>query len=200
MNKRKKTLLALGMVLALAGIATSSAFIYKKATQEETVALDSALYLDWGDDVTDFKKDPGVMVFGTAKYKSLTVKTPQKSLSVTSGTVDLTFTLGTNDGFKVEVSDKNFQEEGSGANEAILATIEKGGEAGTEGRVEVETTLKFDINEFTRDLTFYFRLSLSHAPEEGQQGLDATFTASLSYDARGVKTHTISADSITVAN
>ena len=197
MNKRKKTLLALGMVIALAGIATSSAFIYKAATQDETVALDSALYLDWGDDVIDFEADPGDMVFGTAKYKSLTVKTPQKSLSVTSGTVDLTFTLGTNDGFKVEVSDKDFQELGSGANEAILATIEKGGEAGTEGTVE--TTLKFDINEFTRDLTFYFRLSLSHAPEEGQEALSATFTASLSYNESGVKTHTISADSITVA-
>ena len=197
MNKRKKTLLALGMVLALAGIATSSAFIYKAATQDETVALDSALYLDWGDDVTDFKKDPGVMVFGTAKYKSLTVKTPQKSLSVTSGTVDLTFTLGTNDGFKVEVSDKNFQEEGSGANEAILATIQKGGDVS--GDEPVETTLKFDINEFTRDLKFYFRLSLSHQPEAGLEELSATFTASLSYDASGVKTHTISADSITVA-
>ena len=197
MNKRKKTLLALGMVLALAGIATSSAFIYKKATETVSGNLDSAIYLDWGDDEEGFKADPGDMVFGTAKYKSLTVKTPQKSLSVTSGTVDLTFTLGTNDGFKVEVSDKNFQEEGSGANEAILATIEKGGEAGTEGTVE--TTLKFDINEFTRDLTFYFRLSLSHAPEEGLEELKATFTASLSYDASGVKTHTISADSITVA-
>ena len=197
MNKRKKTLLALGMVLALAGIATSSAFIYKAATQDETVALDSALYLDWGDDVNDFKADPGEMVFGTAKYKSLTVKTPQKSLSVTSGTVDLTFTLGTNDGFKVEVSDKDFQESGSGANEAILATIQKGGDVS--GDEPVETTLKFDINEFTRDLKFYFRLSLSHQPEEGLEELSATFTASLSYDESGVKTHTISADSITVA-
>ena len=197
MNKRKKTLLALGMVLALAGIATSSAFIYKAATQDETVALDSALYLDWGDDVNDFEADPGEMVFGTAKYKSLTVKTPQKSLSVTSGTVDLTFTLGTNDGFKVEVSDKNFQASGSGANDSILATIQKGGDVS--GDEPVETTLKFDINEFTRDLTFYFRLSLSHAPDEGQEDLKATFTASLSYDANGVKTHTISADSITVA-
>lgn len=197
MNKRKKTLLALGMVFALAGIATSSAFIYKAATQDETVALDSALYLDWGDDVSDFEADPGEMVFGTAKYKSLTVKTPQKSLSVTSGTVDLTFTLGTNDGFKVEVSDKNFQESGSGANEAILATIQKGGDVS--GDEPVETTLKFDINEFTRDLKFYFRLSLSHQPEEGLEELSATFTASLSYDTSGVKTHTISADSITVA-
>lgn len=197
MNKRKKTLLALGMVLALAGIATSSAFIYKAATQNETVTLDSALYLDWGGDVNGFEADPGDMVFGTAKYKSLTVKTPQKSLSVTSGTVDLTFTLGTNDGFKVEVSDKNFQESGSGANEAILATIQKGGDVSSEE--PVETTLKFNINEFTRDLTFYFRLSLSHAPEEGQVALSATFTASLSYDASGAKTHTIGTDSITVA-
>lgn len=197
MNKRKKTLLAFGMVLALAGIATSSAFIYKAATLEDKATLDSALYLDWGDDVEGFKTNPGEMVFGTAKYKSLTVKTPQKSLSVTSGTVDLTFTLGTNDGFKVEVSDKNFQESGSGANEAILATIQKGGDVS--GDEPVETTLKFDINEFTRDLTFYFRLSLSHAPEEDQEDLKATFTASLSYDVSGVKTHTISADSITVA-
>ena len=189
MNKRKKTLLALGMVLALAGIATSSAFIYKAATESVSGNLDSAIYLDWGDDEEGFKADPGTMIYGESKFKSLTVKAPQMSASVTSGTVDLTFTLGTNDGFMVEVSDKDFTK-GSVATEDILFTVDKD---------NVDETMRFSVTEFTNDITLYFRLSLSHAPEaeEGQQKLSATFNASLTYNSVGVANYTISEDGIT---
>lgn len=187
MNKRKKTLLALGMVAALAGIATSSAFIYKAANETASGNLDSAIYLDWGDDEEGFKADPGTMIYGESKFKSLTVKAPQKSASVTSGTVDLTFTLATNDGFMVEVSDKDFTA-GSVATEDILFTVDKD---------NLDETMSFSVTEFTSDITLYFRLSLSHAPEENQEGLSASFSASLDYNAAGVANYTISADGIT---
>lgn len=166
MKNKKLALLSLGLVAAVAGVATSSALLYQEAQQTASGKLDAGIILKWGETNATSFTDLDSLSYGTPEFREVTVGAPTKSEGLT-GYVKVTFTMTTNDGLVVEIAEETWQTE-----TVAVRTLDATGET---------YTSYIDLATFEVEKTYYVRLSLSHAPEEGQEALEGTLSVSLDY-------------------
>ena len=101
MKNKKLALLSLGLVAAVAGVATSSAFLYEEAVKQQTGALDQGIILEFDDGNSDVTSIDSLTV-GSYVYRKVTVKAPVKSDGLT-GNVNVNFNLEQDDHITVEI-------------------------------------------------------------------------------------------------
>lgn len=101
MKNKKLALLSLGLVAAVAGVATSSAFLYEEAVKQQTGALDQGIILEF-DDVNSEVESIDSLTVGSYEYRKVTVKAPVKSDGLT-GSVKVNFNLVQDDHITVEI-------------------------------------------------------------------------------------------------
>lgn len=166
MKNKKLALLSLGLVAAVAGVATSSALLYQEAVQSASGNLDAGIVLKWGESNDTSFTDLDNLSYGTPAFKEVTVGVPTVSQGLT-GYVAVNFTMTTNDGLVVDISEEAWTRDTTG-----YETLETSGESYTD---------YIDLATFEAEKTYYIRLSLSHAPEEGQEDLSGKLTVSLNY-------------------
>lgn len=164
MKNKKLALLSLGLVAAVAGVATSSAFLYNEATASASGALDQGIILAWDDtnftDITNFTP-------GMTEIRSLTLEQPTKSTSVT-GYAILTLQLTTEDGVQVEIAKEEY-----GMDTPIVDTLT------IEDNVYTEA---IDLTTFNAAITYYLRFSVQTTLDDlGGESQNATLKASLVY-------------------
>lgn len=167
MKNKKLALLSFGLVAAVAGVATSSALLYQEAQQTASGKLDAGIILKWGETNATSFTDLDSLSYGTPEFREVTVGAPTKSEGLT-GYVKVTFTMTTNDGLQVDISENEWQAEDN----VILETLDTSGQTYSN---------YIDLATFELDKTFYVKLSLSHPPVEGQADLEGTLTVSLDY-------------------
>lgn len=86
MKKRSIFLLAGLLTVSAAGMATASAFIIQEATAKNTTAtVDSVMILDWGTEQA--VANIGSLTPGAPQFRTISVKAPVKSTSVTDDAV-----------------------------------------------------------------------------------------------------------------
>lgn len=171
MKNKKLALLSLGLVAAVAGVATSSALLYQEAVQSASGNLDAGIVLKWGESNDTSFTDLDNLSYGTPAFKEVTVGVPTVSQGLT-GYVAVNFTMTTNDGLVVEISDEAWTQDTS-----AIGKLDADGESYTD---------YIDLATFEAEKTYYIRLSLSHAPEEGQADLSGKLTVSLDYSETNV--------------
>ena len=171
MKNKKLALLSLGLVAAVAGVATSSALLYQEAVQSASGNLDAGIVLKWGESNTTSFTDLDNLSYGTPAFREVTVGTPTVSQGLT-GYVAVNFIMTTNDGLVVEISDETWSKE-----TRAIGTLDADGESYTD---------YIDLTTFEAEKTYYIRFSLSHAPDEGQADLSGKLTVSLNYSESNV--------------
>lgn len=164
MKNKKLALLSFGLVAAVAGIATSSAFIYNEATASANGALDQGIILSWDDanftDISNFTP-------GMSEIRSVTLKQPVKSESVTGFAV-FTLELTTSDGVQVEIANTEF-----GLDTPIVDTLNS---------TENIYTDAIDLSTFATDITYYLRFTVQSALNDvSTTSSNASLKASLTY-------------------
>lgn len=172
MKNKKLALLSLGLVAAVAGVATSSALLYQEAVKSASGNLDAGIVLKWGENNNTTFTDLDNLSYGNSALREVTVGAPTVSQGLT-GYVAVNFTMTTNDGLVVEISDEAWAQ-GTVADKTLSA----------EG--DLSYTDYIDLATFEVEKTYYIRLSLSHAPEEGQENLSGKLTVSLNYSESNV--------------
>ena len=173
--KIKKAMLSLGLVLAAAGVATASAWVYQDATASTQGAVDQGIILDWGEGST--LGDLTSLTYGSPVVQKVTVKKPQYSEGVT-GYAKVSFALSGDNisTIQVEVNDEEWS-----------TTVTTG-----DATLNADTTsydYYVDITSIDDSgLTYWVRYSLTAQPEtqaDDSQGtvqaLDAKLTVSLDY-------------------
>lgn len=172
MKNKKLALLSLGLVAAVAGVATSSALLYQEAVQSASGNLDAGIVLKWGESNNTSFTDLDNLSYGTPAFKEVTVGVPTVSQGLT-GYVAVNFTMTTNDGLVVEISDEAWTKDTT-----------------ADGTLKVDGELSYtdyiDLANFEVEKTYYLRFSLAHAPEEGQADLNGKLTVSLDYSETNV--------------
>ena len=164
--KKKLMLLSAGLVVAVAGVATSMALLYGDANAKANGALDQGIVIEWGEgglqDISNLT--PGVPV-----NQSVTVNAPTKSASV-AGDVTITFTLTDNSASKslqVELSDEAW-------GQGVVADVTLSGET-------VDYTYTVPLEEFTTAKTYYVSYSLTSVGEQAEDG-DVSGSLTVSVD------------------
>lgn len=174
MKNKKLALLSLGLVAAVAGVATSSAFLYEEAVKQQTGVLDQGIILEFDDGNSDVTSIDSLTI-GSYVYRKVTVKAPVKSEGLT-GNVNVKFNLVQDDHIKVEILK---------GQEWTAVT----GETAATGTLDYETadwTDTIALDTFTTDVFYSLRVS-AELTGDGETSTSSnsngTITISLEYAA-----------------
>ncbi|MBO8461432.1 MAG: hypothetical protein IAA85_01730 [Firmicutes bacterium] len=174
MKNKKLALLSLGLVAAVAGVATSSAFLYEEAVKQQTGVLDQGIILDFDDENSDVTSIDSLTV-GSYAYRKVTVKAPVKSEGLT-GNVNVNFNLVQDDHIKVEIL----------KGQEWTAVTDETDATGTLDNETADWTDTIVLDTFTTDVFYSLRVS-AELTGDGETSTSSnsngTITISLEYAA-----------------
>lgn len=175
----KMAVLSMAGVLALGGAATAASFIFNDVTTEaETVAIDSALILNWNSENSNI--GPVESLDNTvAQYRQLALDW-SKSSSVNSGTITLTLTLTDNSqSISVDVATKP-RGEGFVDSDVLGTLTTAGSEVDDSGNYV--TSANFEVADLSTAVSssaiYYLKISVSEA--KNGSNINGNLVASLS--------------------
>lgn len=174
MKNKKLALLSLGLVAAVAGVATSSAFLYEEAVKQQTGALDQGIILEFDDGNSDVTSIDSLTV-GSYVYRKVTVKAPVKSEDLT-GNVNVKFNLVQDDHITVEIL----------KGQEWTAVTDETDATGTLNNLTTDWIDTIALDTFTTDVFYSLRVS-AELTDDGETSTSSnsngTITISLEYAA-----------------